>query len=522
MFAVVVGSSIIFLDTTVVNLALEEIGRSVPRSFFGKLESQTYVYAAYLLGLSALLLPAGAWSDTYGRRRIFSLGLGGFGVVSVLCALAPDMETLILYRMLQGCVGALVVPGSLSILTAEFKGEDRGRAFGVWAAGSAAATLAGPLAGGLLIQWTSWKAAFYINMPLVLVALYATNKGSTGSVDSQPSPGSVDWAGSVLAGIALSGMVLGAVRGQQTQWKGLFPYLALATGLLSAAVLPWLIARSEHPLVPLHLFRSRNFVVTNISTLLIYGGIYAAYYFSPLYVQGTLGYDAGAAGIFSLPGWFFLATLSPRFGRMAVRHGPRFYMAAGPATMALGLLMFTRIPANSAAWLIDSPGDLIPPRDYLVHFLPGWIVFGVGLVMMVAPLTTALMTSVPAAHAGIASAFNNAISRVGPQLAGALIFVAVTGTFYGALRIEQPDLNTQDPSLRNAVSPLNEPEGDISSSLDEAIRRSSTEAFHQSIRIASALIFLGGVVNAIGIRNQVAPSDDGDPHLPPLHPSKAV
>lgn len=504
VFAVVLGSSIIFLDSTVVNVALAEIGNDLPRDLFGKLEGQTYIYSAYLLTLSVLLIPAGAASDLFGRRRVFSLGLAGFAVTSLLCAVAPTMELLILFRVLQGAAGALVVPGSLAILTAEFEGEQRGRAFGIWAGGSAAATIAGPLAGGLLIQLISWRAAFYVNVPLLLLALYATTRYISKSEELEPGAASLDWPGAVVAGVALGGLVFGGIRGQQEQWRNPAAYVALASGLAAAAAFPLMMARSPRPLVPLHLFRSRNFTVTNASTLLIYGGIYAVHYFFPLFVQGTLGYDAAAAGLSVLPGWILLAAFSSRFGRLAVRYGPRFFMAAGPVLMALGLLWFTLVPASSGAWVIESAADLLPPRDYLAHFFPGWAIFGAGLVMMVTPLTTALMTSVPPFHAGIASAVNNAISRAGPQLATALVFVVMTASFYATLSEVRPDLDTGSASFREAVSPLNEPDKAIAPSLGPAIRRSSTRSFHLAMQITAALLIAGGLVNALGIRNEDA------------------
>lgn len=514
MFAVVLGSTIIFLDGTVVNVALEEIGRTLPRRLLGRLEGQTYVYAAYLLSLSALLVPAGAASDIAGRRRIFSFGLGGFALTSLFCALAPSMEALIFARVLQGATGALVVPGALAILTAEFRGEKRGRAFGIWAGASAAATIAGPLLGGLLIQWLSWRAAFAVNIPLLLAALYATQKYVGESRNTGLGWGNMDWQGAGLSALALGGLVFGAIRGQQQQWRDPLALVALGAGAAAAFALPFLLRRSRHPLVPLDLFRSRNFSVTNISTLLIYGGIYAVHYFSPLYVQGVLGYDPAAAGASALPGWIFLAAFSAWSGKAAVRHGPRIYMTAGPALMGIGLLWFTRVPSSSAAWTLGSASDWIPPGDYLVHFLPGWILFGIGLVLLVTPLTTALMTSVPPEHAGVASAVNNAISRVGPQFASALIFIAMTSSFYGTLSLLQPALDTGSAAFRDAVSPLNEPEKGTSRPLHPSIDRASTEAFHRAIQISAGLVFAGGLVNAFGIRNKDAMDLAESPPVP--------
>src|SRR4029077_1110735 len=205
----------------------------------------------------------------------------------------------------------------------------------------------------------------------------------------------------------------------------------LAIGVLATAALPWWMMRAKHTLIPLELFRARNFTVTNISTLVIYGALYVTSYYLGLFQQGSLGYTAAAAGAAGIPGSIFLIFFSRRFGTLAARYGPRIFMAVGPVIMALGVLWFARVPASSTPWKLD-PGNLstyVPPGSYFIDFLPGNIVFGLGIMVLVAPLTTALMTSVPVRHSGLGSAINNAISRVGPQLAGALIFVFLTADF---------------------------------------------------------------------------------------------
>src|SRR5438067_1878520 len=378
--AAVLGSAIVFVDSTVVNVALPRIGRELPTTLFGVLEGQSYVYNGYLLTLSALLILAGALSDFYGRRRMFLVGLVGFGATSVLCGASPNMEFLVASRVLQGAAGALLVPGSLPILT----------------------------------------------------------------------------------------------------------------------------ARSRDPLVPLDLFRSRNFSVTNVSTFLIYGALYVSFYYLALFVQGVLGYSAAAAGLAGIPGGLLLAIFSTRFGALAARYGPRVFMSVGPAIMALGVLWFSRVPSTSRAWLF-APGDPStwgPPSDYVVDFLPGQIIFGVGLAMMVAPLTTALMTSVPVRNSGVASAINNAISRVGPQLAGAAIFVAITATFYAGMAARLPGTDTSDAAFRHDYAPLNVPRTQDPKAV--ADREQSTDAFHLASLVGAGLLAAGALVNAVGISNHVA------------------
>jgi EmrB/QacA subfamily drug resistance transporter len=503
MIAVILGSGIVFLDTTVVNVALPRIGEELPSNLFGVLEGQSYVYNGYLLTLSALLILAGALNDYFGRQRMFALGLIGFGVTSILCGLSWNMESLIVFRVLQGAAGALLVPGSLAIITATFSGEEQGRAFGLWAGASAATTILGPFVGGLLVDNISWRAAFFLNVPLVAVAFYATVRYVADSRDEE-STGRFDWLGAAIVALAVGGLSFGAIRGQQTDWEDIAAFVALGAGAVAAIIFPFLMAKSSHPLVPLELFTSRNFTVTNISTLLIYGALYVAFYFSGIFIQGTLGYTAAAAGLMGVPGTLFLALFSSRFGTLAARYGPRVFMAVGPAVMALGLLWFTRIPAGSQAWTLElrEPSSLLPPADYLVDVLPALVVFGIGLMIMVAPLTTALMTSVPARNSGVASAINNAISRVGPQLGGAVVFIAITASFYAGLGDRLPGVDVSSSQVREQVAPLNRPDPSLPSMVVAAARGASTDAFHLAMLVSAAALLAGAAVNAVGIRNK--------------------
>jgi EmrB/QacA subfamily drug resistance transporter len=498
LFAAVLGSGIVFLDSTVVNVALPRIGRDLPRTFLGVLEGQSYVYNAYLLTLSALLILAGALNDFYGRRRMFITGLAGFGVTSVLCGLAPSMELLVLFRVLQGAAGALLVPGSLALITANFSGEEQGRAFGLWAGASGVTTILGPLLGGVLVDTISWRAAFLINVPLVVLALWATWAHVPESRDEGASP-DFDWLGAAVVAFAVGGLAFGTIYGQQRAWRDPLGFIALGIGLVATVALPILMVRSRHPLIPVHLFKSRNFTVTNISTLLIYGALYVTFYYLGLFQQGTLGYTAAAAGAAGIPGSLFLIFFSTRFGSLAARYGPRWFMAIGPVFMALGVLWYSRVPSGSTPWQLR-PGDFssyLPTASWLVDFLPGTIVFGIGICMMVAPLTTALMTSVPVRNSGVASAINNAISRVGPQLAGAFIFVLLTANFYSDLASKLTGVDVSSSTFRNQVSPLNTP---VDAQLVATVRDASTSSFHIAMFISAALLLVGALVNAAGIR----------------------
>src|SRR5437879_5221138 len=325
LVAAVLGSGIVFLDSPVVNVAPPRIGQDLPRLWFGVLEGQSYVYNAYMLSLCALLILAGALSDVYGRRRMFLWGLVGFGVTSVLCGLAPNMEFLVLFRVLQGVAGAILVPGSLALLTANFEGEAQGRAFGLWAGASGATTILGPFIGGLLVDTISWRAAFLINVPLILIALWATVVHVPESRDETASA-HFDWLGSAIVALAVGGLAFGTIYGQQRDWQDPLGYLALAIGVVCTIGLPFYMARARHPLIPLSLFRSRNFTVTNISTLVIYGALYVTFYYVTLFLQGTIGYTAAAAGLAGIPGSLFLTFLSARFGALGGRVGLRLYL----------------------------------------------------------------------------------------------------------------------------------------------------------------------------------------------------
>jgi EmrB/QacA subfamily drug resistance transporter len=516
MVAVILGSGIVFLDSSVVALAQARIVEELasPWLGFAPFEAQSYIVNGYFLTLSALLILAGALTDYYGRRKLFGIGLIGFLVTSVLCGFAWNIETLVLFRILQGATGALVVPGSLAIITASFEGEQQGRAFGMWAGASAATTILGPFVGGILVNSVSWRAAFFINVPFLLLALWATYRHVPETRDEEAT-GQFDWLGSLTVIVAVGGLAFGTISGQQNNWQGLGPFLALAVGVAALVAFPFMMTRRRNPLVPPSIFRSRNFTVTNISTFVIYGALYVFLGFQALFLVGTLGYNEPAAAIAGLPATLFLAVFSSRFGKLAARYGPRLFMAVGPAVMALGLLWFVRIPASSEAWILGTGAGegLLPPGSYLVDILPGLLVFGTGLVIMVAPLTTALMTSVPRHNSGLASAINNAVSRVGSPLVTAVIFVAVVSTFYTAIGERVPDVNTSSPTFRQEVAPLNlfklRVEG-ADPQLIAAAQEASTDSFHLAMLVAAMLMIAGAAVNGLGIRNPKKPEAAGE------------
>jgi EmrB/QacA subfamily drug resistance transporter len=503
LIATIIGSGAVFLDGTIVNVALTRIGRELPASIVGVLEGQTYVVSGYLAVLAALLILAGALSDRYGRRRIYSIGLAGFAITSGLCGLAPSLEALVVFRLAQGGAGALMIPGALSIITQTFDDAERGRAFGIWTSATSALALAGPVAGGLLVDSIGWRFAFLINVPVLAVALAITLRHVAESRDLDARRG-FDWLGSFVAAVAVGGLSFGVIRGGEREWRDPTAWVVLGIGVVALIAFPILMATRRDPLVPLGLFRSRAFSAINIATFFIYGGLYVMLSYLSIVLQGPLGYSALGAGIAILPMGICLITLSTRIGTVAGRTGARRFLTFGPLLMAAGLLWFTRLPATSAPWKasLDNPSALLPPIDYLVDVFPGVLTFGIGIACVVAPLTSTLMGSIPARFSGLGSAINNAIARVGQPLLGAVIFVAISATFYASLATQAPGLDLSSEAVRVAFPPLNPPRSGASPEEIAAATRASIEAFHQAMFVAAGLVAIGAAVSWFGLRER--------------------
>ncbi len=501
LVATIIGSGAVFLDGTVVNAALPRIGRELPATLVGVLEGQTYVISGYLAILAAFLILAGALSDHYGRRRVYAIGLAGFALTSGLCGLAPTLEFLVLARLLQGAAGALMVPGALSIITQTFPESERGRAFGLWTSATSALSLVGPLLGGLLVDTIGWRVAFLINVPILAVALFITLRHIAESRDDDPDR-RFDWLGAFVAAVAVGGLSFGVIRGGEHEWQDAVAWASIAVGLIALIAFPFLMRRRPDPLVPLGLFRSRAFTTINLMTFFVYGGLYVMLSYLSITLQGALGYTALAAGVSVLPIGICLITLSTRIGAVAGRTGARRFLTLGPALMTSGLLWFTRLPPTSPAWRAtpELPSSLIPPPQYFVDVLPAVVLFGLGIACVVAPLTNTLMGSIPERFSGLGSAINNAIARVGQPLLGALIFVAVSGTFYAALSTLAPDLDLTSAAVRAGFPPLNPPRVEATAAHIEAAARASIDAFHQAMAVAAGLVAIGGAVSWVGLR----------------------
>ncbi len=510
LLAVTLGSGIVFLDTTIVNVALESIGRDLPTAYVARLEGLTYVTGGYLVVLAALLILGGALSDYYGRRRVFQIGFLSFGATSVLCGLAPSLEVLIVARLAQGAAGALLVPGALSIITATFQGEERARSIAVWAAATSALTVAAPILGGVVVQTLSWRAAFLVNVPIVAVGLAASR--AIPESRNEKAPGRFDWFGAVLVGLAVGGLSFGTIRGREEGWGDPSALGALIVGLAATLATPVAMAKRPDPLIPIELVRRRDFSVVNLATFIVYGALYVTLAFQGLFFQGTLGYTPTAAGLIAVPIDVCLVLLSTAVGRLAGRFGPRPFTVAGPLLMAAGLAWLARIPATSPAWRVEptQPDTRLPPLATLTDVGPGILLFGLGLAVLVAPLTIALMASVPVANAGLASAMNNAVSRAGAPLVSALLFVAISATFYPSLAARVPGLDVNSTEVRTLVQPLTRPRPETPPDLVRAATEASTDAYRLAMLVSAGLLVLGGVVSGFGLeRRRRAPGTGG-------------
>lgn len=402
--ATVLGSGMAFLDGTVVNVALPAIGRDLHSGLAGL----QWTLDAYLLTLSALLLLGGALGDRYGRRRLFEVGLVGFSVASALCGLAPSLGALVAARAVQGVGGALLVPGSLALLSASFAPDDRGAAVGAWSGLAGAFTALGPFLGGWLVDAVSWRLVFLINLPVAALTVWVVRAHVPESSDPGAADAPLDTTGALLATVGLAGVVFALIEGTAQGWTA-GVLVAGAVGVASLVAFPLVERDRPEPLVPLDLFRSRQFSGANATTLAVYGAFGGALFLFVVMLQRSMGYSALEAGAATMPVTVLMMTLSARAGRLGQRVGPRFPMTVGPIVAGAGLLLLSRAGPGSA---------------YVTGILPAVAVFGIGLSLTVAPLTAAVMASVSERHLGVGSGVNNAVARVAGLLSVALLPLA--------------------------------------------------------------------------------------------------
>jgi EmrB/QacA subfamily drug resistance transporter len=489
LVAAIMGSFVVLLDSTVVNVALPAIERDLG----GGLAGQQWVSNAYLLLLGSLILVGGSLGDVYGERRVFALGVGGFGATSLLCALAPTIGVLVAGRALQGLFGALLTPSALAVIVASFPPAERGGAIGAWTAWSGIATVVGPLAGGQIVDTASWRWIFAVNVPFVLITLALVFSAVPERPRGTGHP-PVDWSGAALCALGLAGPVYALIRQPDLGWGAPGVLVPLVAGLLLFAAFLVHEARTEHPMLPLELFRRRNFAIGNLETFSMYAGLSVLFFFLVLFLQQVAGYDALEAGFATLPSTIVMFALSRRAGALADRYGPRAFMGGGPLVAAVGLALMQRLDAHV---------------NYLTDLLPALLVFSLGLSMTVAPLTATVLADADEHNAGIASGVNNAIARVAGLIAVAAIGAVVAAQFTSAIdgRLAGRPLS---PAARQVVAAAGErtlaraggglPPAERAVVV-RATEEASVSAFHLGMGIAALLVAVGGVLGAAGITN---------------------
>jgi EmrB/QacA subfamily drug resistance transporter len=490
LMAAILGSFVASLDATVVNVALPAIERDLG----GGLAGQQWVSNAYLLTLGSLILVGGSLGDIYGERRIFTLGVAGFGVVSVICALAPSIEVLVAGRALQGVFGALLTPSALAVIVASFPPEERGGAIGSWTAWGGIALVIGPLAGGWLIDVATWRWIFAINVPFVVATVLIVRM----AVPARPRADRtvrLDVLGAVLCALGLAGPVYALIRQPSVGWSSPEVLVALIAGLALLGAFLVHEARTPQPMLPLGLFRRRNFAFGNLETFAMYGGLSAVIFFLVLFLQQVVGYDALQAGLATLPITIVMFTLSRRAGRLADRYGPRWFMGGGPLVAATGLALLMRLDAHV---------------DYVTDLLPALLLFSLGLSATVAPLTATVLADADEHNAGIASGVNNAIARVAGLLAVAALGAVVAGQF-GATIDERLAGHQLSPAAQRVVNEAKdrtlvraEPDGLPPAEarvVAQATQDAAVAAFRRGVGIAAAFVALGGLLGVVGIRN---------------------
>jgi EmrB/QacA subfamily drug resistance transporter len=465
--ATILGSSMVFIDGTVVNVALPALQKSLEATVV----DVQWIVESYALFLAALLLVGGALGDRFGRKRIFSLGVALFALASVWCGLAPDVGQLIFARAVQGIGGALLVPGSLAIISASFSKEKRGQAIGTWSGFTAITAAVGPVLGGWLIENVSWRAIFFINVPLAAVVLALVFWHVPESRDGDGVYG-LDWPGAALATLSLGAIVYGLIESSPT---------ALIGGAVSFLAFLLTEKGGRHPMLPLALFRSRDFSGANLLTLFLYTALSGMFFFLPMNLIQVQGYTATAAGAATLPFILIMSVLSRWSGGLVKRFGARTPLVIGPAVAALGFALFMRPGVGGSYW---------------TTFFPAVVVLGLGMAVSVAPLTTTVMNAVDSKRAGIASGVNNAVSRVAGLLAVAVLSLVMLHGFNRVLDRRSDGLNlpaSERVKLGAAEAPASADPG-MRRIVKHAVDDAFVEGFRRVMLIAAALALLSSLV----------------------------
>jgi EmrB/QacA subfamily drug resistance transporter len=486
----ILASIVVFLDGSVVNVALPALRDDLNAG----LATQQWVVEAYLLTLGALILAGGSYADIRGRKHALMLGVMLFAATSLVCAIAPSAPILVAARALQGVAGAVLVPASLALLTATYDDEtERGAAVGSWTAWTGVAFVIGPLAGGTLVDTISWRGVFAINIPIAAVTLWMARRYAEESRDPEAA-GSVDVPAALLSVIWLGGAVLALIEQPDRGWGDPLVYGPLLAAAIALPAFLWREAHCPHPMLPLHLFRIRNFSAVNLATFAIYGGLGAFTFFLVLYMQQIAGYTATQAGLALVPVTMVMFALSRRFGALSMKIGPRLPMTIGPLVGAAGLFLLRSVGANP---------------DYVTDVLPGILLFSLGLSATVAPLTATALSSVERHHAGVASGVNNAVARIAGLVAIAVVGAVVSSSFASTLDHKLPPRALEKARTQPLVTDV--PNGVPPGQRAQArvlLTDAGVDAFRAGMTVSALLVAAGGLISAAGVRNRprTAPS----------------
>jgi len=489
--ATILGSSMVFIDGTVVNVALPALQTKLNAT----VTDVQWVVEAYALFLAALLLLGGSLGDHFGRKRIYAIGVVLFALASIWCGLAPNIGQLIAARAVQGVGGALLVPGSLAIISASFAEENRGQAIGTWSGSTAITTALGPVMGGWLIEHVSWRAVFFLNLPLALIVLLLVFRFVPESRDEEES-GGLDLAGAALATISLGAIIYGLIESSRLGFHNFVVVAVLSVGVIFYATFVFVETRRRYPMMPLALFRSRNFTGANLLTLFLYAALAGTLFFLPLNLIQVQGYTATAAGGASLPFILIMFLLSRWSGGLVKRYGSRLPLVIGPVIAASGFALFMRPGVDGSYWKA---------------FFPAVVVLGIGMAISVAPLTTTVMNSVKESHAGIASGVNNAVSRTAGLLAIAVLGLIMFHAFNACLdrRLDQiavpaearQALNAERIKLAAAEIPADANE-ETRAALKRAINECFVSGFRRVMLVGAVLALTSSLIAWLLIRSR--------------------